>query len=104
MSENLSYSAKSEVANIIKRRTRVERLKIALSKAPISAWFGMAVLFVYFFAAIFAPFIAPHGEAEIFPVAYAPWGDGHIFGTDQIGRDIFSRIIYAARNLSLIHI
>ena len=51
-----------------------------------------------FFAAIFAPLIAPHGEAEIFPVAYAPWGDGHIFGTDQIGRDIFSRIIYAARN------
>ena len=98
MSENLSYSAKSESANLIKRRTRVERLKIALSKAPISAWFGMAVLFVYFFAAIFAPLIAPHGEAEIFPVAYAPWGDGHIFGTDQIGRDIFSRIIYAARN------
>ncbi|MDC3156672.1 ABC transporter permease [Pelagibacteraceae bacterium] len=98
MTENLSYSAKSEVANLIKRRTRVERLKIALSKAPISAWFGMAVLFVYFFAAIFAPLIAPHGEAEIFPVAYAPWGDGHIFGTDQIGRDIFSRIIYAARN------
>ena len=98
MNENLSYSAKSEVANLIKRRTRVERLKIALSKAPISAWFGMAVLFVYFFAAIFAPLIAPHGEAEIFPVAYAPWGDGHIFGTDQIGRDIFSRIIYAARN------
>ena len=98
MSENLSYSAKSEVANLIKRRTRVERLKIALSKAPISAWFGMAVLFVYFFAAIFAPLIAPHGGAEIFPVAYAPWGDGHIFGTDQIGRDIFSRIIYAARN------
>ena len=98
MSENLSYSAKSEVANLIKRRTRVERLKIALSKAPISAWFGMSVLFIYFFAAIFAPLIAPHGEAEIFPVAYAPWGDGHIFGTDQIGRDIFSRIIYAARN------
>ena len=98
MSENLSYSAKSEVANLIKRRTRVERLKIALSKAPISAWFGMSVLFIYFFAAIFAPVSAPHGEAEIFPVAYAPWGDGHIFGTDQIGRDIFSRIIYAARN------
>ena len=98
MSENLSYSAKSEVANLIKRRTRLERLMIALSKAPISAWFGMIVLLIYFFAAIFAPFIAPHGEAEIFPVAYAPWGDGHIFGTDQIGRDIFSRIIYAARN------
>ena len=44
MSENLSYSAKSEVANLIKRRTRLERLKIALSKAPMSAWFGMIVL------------------------------------------------------------
>ena len=50
MSENLSYSAKNEVANLIKRRTRLERLKIALSKAPISAWFGMVVLFIYFFA------------------------------------------------------
>ena len=98
MSENLSYSAKGEVANLVQRRTKFERLKIALSKAPFSAWFGMIVLFIYFFAAIFAPFIAPHGEAEIFPVAYAPWGDGHIFGTDQIGRDIFSRIIFAARN------
>ena len=67
MSENLSYSAKSEVANLIQRRTRLERIKIALSKAPLSAWFGMTVLFIYFFAAIFAPFIAPHGEAEIFP-------------------------------------
>ena len=93
MSENLSYSAKGEVANLVQRRTKFERLKIALSKAPFSAWFGMIVLFIYFFAAIFAPLIAPHGEAEIFPVAYAPWGDGHIFGTDQIGRDIFSRII-----------
>ena len=98
MNENLSYSAKGEVANLGQRRTRFERLKIALSKAPLSAWFGMIVLFIYFFAAIFAPFIAPHGEAEIFPVAYAPWGNGHIFGTDQIGRDIFSRIIFAARN------
>ena len=89
MSENLSYSAKSEVANLIKRRTRLERLKIALSKAPISAWFGMIVLFIYFFAAIFAPLIAPHGEAEIFPVAYAPWGDGHIFGTDT-NRTLYS--------------
>ena len=36
MSENLqSYSAKSEVSNLIKRRTRFERIKIAFSKAPI---------------------------------------------------------------------
>jgi len=98
MNNNVSYSAKNEVASLVQRRTKYERLKIALSKAPLSAWFGMIVLFIYLFAAIFAPFIAPHGEAEIFPVAYAPWGGQHLLGTDQIGRDIFSRIIFAARN------
>ena len=98
MNNNVSYSAKNEVASLVQRRTKYERLKIALSKAPLSAWFGMIVLVIYLFAAIFAPFIAPHGEAEIFPVAYAPWGGQHLLGTDQIGRDIFSRIIFAARN------
>ncbi len=99
MSENLqSYSAKGEVSNLIKRRTRFERIKVAFSKAPISAWFGMLVIAVYLFAAFFAPFIAPHGEAEVFPIAYAPWGGEHLLGTDQIGRDVFSRLIFAARN------
>ena len=98
MNNDISYSAKNEVASLVQRRTKYERFKLALSKAPLSAWFGMIVLFIYLFAAIFAPFIAPHGEAEIFPVAYAPWGGQHLLGTDQIGRDIFSRIIFAARN------
>ena len=98
MNNNVSYSAKNEVASLVQRRTKYERFKLALSKAPLSAWFGMIVLFIYLFAAIFAPIIAPHGEAEIFPVAYAPWGGQHLLGTDQIGRDIFSRIIFAARN------
>ena len=97
MSENLqSYSAKGEVSNLIKRRTRYERIKIAFSKAPLSAWFGMIVIAIYLFAAFFAPYIAPHGEAEVFPVAYAPWGGQHLLGTDQIGRDVFSRLIFAS--------
>ena len=44
------------------------------------------------------PLIAPYGEAEVFPDPYAPWSANHIFGTDQIGRDIFSRLIFGARN------
>ena len=57
----------------------------------------------YAFVAIFAPLLAPFGEAEIFAKADLPWAwhDGnakHFFGTDQIGRDTLSRLIYGARN------
>jgi peptide/nickel transport system permease protein len=45
-----------------------------------------------------APVLAPYGEAQVFPAPYEPWSATHIFGTDQIGRDIFSRMIYGARN------
>ena len=56
------------------------------------------VIFIYAVLAIFAPIFAPYGEAEVFPEPYAAWSSEHIFGTDQIGRDIFSRMIYGARN------
>lgn len=98
-----NYSAASEVAQIRVRRTRWQRAKIALRKAPYSAWFGMIVIACYAFVAIFAPFLAPYGEAEIFAKADLPWamlgGEAqHVFGTDQIGRDLLSRLIYGAQN------
>ncbi|PIB24105.1 ABC transporter permease [Amylibacter kogurei] len=93
-----TYSAAGEVANLRERRTRWQMAKIELKKAPLSAWFGMIVIAIYFLVAIFAPIIAPYGEAEVFPTPFAPWGGEHIFGTDQIGRDVFSRLIYGARN------
>lgn len=92
------YSAAAEVGAVRKRRTRLERIWIELRKAPLTAWFGLIVITVYCFVALFAPVIAPHGEAEVFPAPYAPWGGEHVFGTDQIGRDVFSRLIYGARN------
>ena len=104
MSEDTqTYSAAQEVGQVRVRRSRWERTKIALGKAPISAWFGMIVIAIYAFVAIFAPWLAPYGEAEIFAKADAPWamlgGDpAHFFGTDQIGRDLLSRLIYGARN------
>ncbi|MGB0844372.1 MAG: ABC transporter permease [Alphaproteobacteria bacterium] len=80
------------------KRSLGQRIWIDLRKAPLSAWFGMIVILVYAFVALFAPLIAPYGEAEIFPVPYAPWGGDFVLGTDQIGRDILSRLIYGARN------
>ena len=92
------YSAVAEVNRMRERRSQWQIVKLELSKAPYSAWFGIIVILAYFFVALFAPLLAPHDEAEIFTSSFAPWGGEHVFGTDQIGRDIFSRLIYGARN------
>ncbi|WP_341760467.1 ABC transporter permease [Candidatus Endowatersipora endosymbiont of Watersipora subatra] len=81
-----------------RRRPWHERLWLNLKKAPFTAWFGMIVTSFYIVIAIGAPLIAPFGETEIFSVSFSPWDNTHILGTDQIGRDILSRLIYGARN------
>ena len=91
-------SASSEMSHAIKNRTFSLRARNVLKKAPFTAWIGMVVFMIYLIVAVFAPFFAPYGEAEVFAVPYAPWSDEHILGTDQIGRDIFSRLIFGARN------
>jgi len=96
--ENQTYSAAAEVGQVRLRRSRWARIWIDLKKAPPTALFGMLVILIYAFVGIFAPFIAPFGEADASFSSYQPWGDGHVFGTDQIGRDIYSRLIYGARN------
>ena len=94
-----TYSAKTEVSNVRKRRTRWERIWLDLKKAPPTAIFGIIIIIFYAFNAIFAPVLAPYGEADSQFQSYMRWGeDGHVFGTDQIGRDILSRLIYGARN------
>jgi peptide/nickel transport system permease protein len=69
-----------------------------LRKAPFSAWFGLIVICLYVIAAIFAPLLAPYSETELIGGAFEPWGGQFILGTDQLGRDMLSRMIYGARN------
>lgn len=95
---NETYSALGEVGDFQQKRSRWARVRIDLAKSPITARFGLLVILIYVLVALFAPFIAPYGEAEVFPIPYAPWSSEFVFGTDQIGRDIFSRLIYGARN------
>ena len=96
--EQTAYSATDEVTSFLEQRTTWSRTKILLRKSPATARFGMIVIAIYILVAIFAPWIAPYGEAEVFAQPYAPWGGEHLLGTDQIGRDIYSRMIYGARN------
>ena len=96
--EQTAYSATDEVTSFLEQRTTWSRTKILLRKSPATARFGMIIIAIYILVAIFAPWIAPYGEAEVFAQPYAPWGGEHLLGTDQIGRDIYSRMIYGARN------
>ena len=93
-----TYSASGEVGSVRQRRTRWERTWLDLKKAPPTAIFGMIVIFGYAAVSIFAPMLAPFGEADSQFSAYQTFSNKHILGTDQIGRDILSRLIYGARN------
>jgi len=70
----------------------------ALRSSPWSARFGMLVIIVYALGSIFAPAIAPFGESEVAGNAYEAWGGRFLLGTDNLGRDMFTRLIYGARN------
>ena len=69
-----------------------------LRKAPLSAQFGMAVVILYVVVAIFAPALAPYGEREVVGSEYEPWSETFLLGTDNLGRDMLSRILYGAQN------
>lgn len=59
---------------------------------------GLGVVFLTVIAAVFAPFIAPYDPigAELDEIIQPPSGT-HLLGTDELGRDILSRIIYGSR-------
>jgi peptide/nickel transport system permease protein len=80
------------------RRTALESIIRNLKTAPLSAWFGMIVIAIYAFFAIFAPWLAPFAENDVIGKAYEHASATSILGTDQIGRDLYSRLIYGARN------
>ncbi len=64
----------------------------------LSARIGLFIVLFMAFCAMFAPWLAPYGQSEIVGDVWEPIGGAFIFGTDQIGRDLLSRLIYGARN------
>jgi peptide/nickel transport system permease protein len=68
-----------------------------LKQIPISAWVGIFGIALAVFCALFAPFIAPYGEREIVGSVWEPMGGTYLLGTDNLGRDLLSRMIYGTR-------
>src|SRR5579859_841587 len=76
----------------------MNRVLHRIARIPPTALLGMTVVCIYAVLAIFAHWIAPYGEAQIMGSQYEPWGAEFLLGTDNLGRDMFSRLIYGARN------
>ena len=70
--------------------TRFKRSRLAL--------LGVVMLTIIVLLAVLAPWIAPHGQNEIdlFNIK-APPSRAHLLGTDALGRDVFSRLLYGGR-------
>lgn len=69
-----------------------------VARAPLSAKFGLLVIVLYVAVALFAPLLAPYGETQVVGEGFAPWSGQFLLGTDNLGRDMFSRLVYGARN------
>ena len=76
----------------------MQQFRRLLRTAPPTAWFGLTVILLYILAALLAPAISPYGETEVVGEQYAPWGEEFVLGTDNVGRDMLTRLIYGARN------
>ena len=70
----------------------------SIFRLPWSARIGLLILLFFFICILFAPWIAPYGESEIVGDVWESIGGTFVFGTDQIGRDLLSRLIFGARN------
>lgn len=62
------------------------------------ALFGLSILLILILIAVFAPLVAPYGfdEQNLREAMQSPSGK-HLLGTDNLGRDIFSRLVYGSR-------
>ncbi len=84
-----SGQAADGLARQVWRRFARHRLAVA----------GLAVIIALFLAAVFAPLIAPYDPEQVNPIErhHPPFSTGHLLGTDEIGRDVLSRLLYAGR-------
>lgn len=64
---------------------------------PLGALVGLILTTLFLVMAIFAPLLAPYSQAEIAGSVWEPMSAQHWLGTDNLGRDLLSRMIYGAR-------
>jgi peptide/nickel transport system permease protein len=68
-----------------------------IRRIPLGALIGLIFSSLFLVAAVFAPWIAPYGLGEIVGNVWEPGSASFWLGTDNLGRDLLSRMIYGAR-------
>jgi peptide/nickel transport system permease protein len=68
-----------------------------IKRIPLGAWIGLILTTMFLFVAIFAPLISPYPMDQIAGDVWQPMSTDHLLGTDNLGRDLLSRMIYGAR-------
>lgn len=68
-----------------------------LRQIPLGAAIGLVLTVMFLIMAVFAPLLAPYPPAAIVGEVWEPMSAEHWIGTDNLGRDLLSRIIYGAR-------
>ena len=79
-------------------RPRIGRgLRLFARRSPMSAFWGCVAALIII-VAVAAPELAPYNPLKSdFRAMTKPPTERHVFGTDQIGRDVLSRVIYGSR-------
>lgn len=96
---NIPFESKEELEEIrktlVKEQRELKRKKFLKNKMSVA---GLCIVIIMIIIAIFAPSIATHDPYETNVMeSLLPPSAQHWFGTDKIGRDVFSRVIYGAR-------
>ncbi len=94
------FRKKDTDANLFVKRINFSKGWYKFSRNPLSV-LGLAILFIIIIVAVFAPYITPYpehaGPYTNFRESGLPPGLKHFFGTDTVGRDVFSRVIFGFR-------
>jgi peptide/nickel transport system permease protein len=69
-----------------------------LRQSSFSGRLGLCMVAICLAAAVLAPVISPYGETEVAGDVWVEAGTEFFLGTDHLGRDIFTRLMYGARN------
>ncbi len=89
-----------EQLQVIKKRGRFRGLKDIWTRMKRNrlAMVGLTIIILLVITAIFADYIAPYSYSEQnLANQFQPPSAEHLFGTDELGRDIFSRVVYGSR-------